>query len=61
MRPERRILKRVPMAGRGRLEDRGTFNCGAPIVLVAYGERNLESLKKSGLGFTVALRDKEIG
>jgi hypothetical protein len=33
--------------------DRAPFNSGAPICLVAYGERNRESLVKSQLGFVV--------
>ena len=32
---------------------RAPFNSGAPIVLVAYGAENLDSLRRSGLGFVV--------
>lgn len=32
---------------------RAQFNSGAPICLVAYGENNLNALRKSGLGFVV--------
>jgi len=33
--------------------DRAPFNSGAPICLVAYGHKNLEVLKASGLGVVV--------
>lgn len=32
---------------------RAAFNSGAPIALVAYGQRNLDALIGSGLGFVV--------
>ena len=32
---------------------RAPFNSGAPICLVAYGENNLDSLRKCGLGIVV--------
>lgn len=38
---------------------RAPFNSGAPICLVAYGERNAEALKKSGLGFVVTATRQE--
>jgi hypothetical protein len=33
--------------------ERAQSNSGAPIVLIAYGEKNLETLRHSGLGFVV--------
>lgn len=33
---------------------RAPFNSGAPICLIAYGQKNAEALRKSGLGFVVA-------
>lgn len=37
--------------------ERAPFNSGAPICLVAYGQRNVEALQASGLGWTVPARD----
>lgn len=38
---------------------RAAFNSGAPICLVAYGQRNAEVLAASGLGFVVPARPHE--
>ena len=38
---------------------RAPFNSGAPICLVAYGDRNVDALRASGLGHVVSSRDAQ--